>query len=527
MNPEGTPGNGMRSQSRRNIRIGTSHVGDGTSANPSQGAVTVHTDNNSEHAPMQHRQQTTCCCGEQTTTGRVNAEHDTGTHQPLPSEHERLVEEDTTTQTKNRTLSHSRHGVRSNRTGGVSNIVSGIVGGSIVAVACVAGLNTGLIGNGVTSSASSGTSQSSQLSITQASDDSSNETLAQQVASKSIPSVASIQTTTSGTGTSSTYGSSSMGSSSSSSIGSGSVLDTNGDIMTNYHVIEGASSITVSLSNKDYAATVIGYDESSDIAVIKIDPGTDVLTPIEIGDSDAMTVGSWVMSVGSPYGNEQSVSTGIVSSLYRDIALQSSTGTSIYANMIQTDAAINPGNSGGALVNSSGQLIGMNSIIESESGSSSGVGFAIPSNYAIGIAQQILNNKTVEHPYLGVMAQTVTESNAAQAGLNVSSGAYIAKITSGSPADAAGLKSGDVVTQIDNDVVTSADNLIIEVRNRSIGDVVTLTYVRNGATSTTRVTLGSDANASDSTTSDTTQGSNSDSGGSSFEDLLDKLYGNK
>ena len=185
-------------------------------------------------------------------------------------------------------------------------------------------------------------------------------------------------------------------------VGSGVILDADGNILTNYHVIEGATALVVRTDDgNSYEAEVVGTDESSDLAVIRLKDAKDAtLTPIEIGDSDGIAVGEWVMAIGSPFGNEQSVSTGIVSALYRSTALQSTSGTSIYANMIQTDAAINPGNSGGALVNAEGELIGINSVIESYSGSSSGVGFAIPVNYAINIANQIIAGETPVHPYL-------------------------------------------------------------------------------------------------------------------------------
>ena len=166
--------------------------------------------------------------------------------------------------------------------------------------------------------------------------DAEDTTLAEVVAAKAQPSVVSISTTTSeGSG-----------------VGSGVVLDTDGNVLTNCHVIEGATELVVSMGGESYEAELVGEDSSSDLAVIRLkDVDSSKLTPIEIGDSDDLSVGEWVMAIGSPFGNEQSVSTGIVSALYRSTALPSTSGTSIYANMIQTDAAINPGNSGGALVN--------------------------------------------------------------------------------------------------------------------------------------------------------------------------------
>ena len=188
-------------------------------------------------------------------------------------------------------------------------------------------------------------------------------TLAEVVSAKALPSVVSITALAdqSSNGALST----SSDSASSGSIGSGVILDKDGNILTNNHVVEGATSIAVTLDDGTSAeAELVGADSSSDLAVIRIKDTSGLsLTPIEVADSDDLTVGEWVMAIGSPFGNEQSVSTGIVSALYRSTAMQSTSGTSIYANMIQTDAAINPGNSGGALVNGEGKLIGINSVI--------------------------------------------------------------------------------------------------------------------------------------------------------------------
>ena len=303
-------------------------------------------------------------------------------------------------------------------------------------------------------------------------------TLAEAVSAKALPSVVSISTTTQDGG----------------GIGSGVILDTDGNILTNYHVVEGAQSIVVTLDDgTTYEAEIVGSDESSDLAVVRLsDFDASKITPIEIGDSDDLAVGEWVMAIGSPFGNEQSVSTGIVSALYRSTAMESTSGTTIYANMIQTDAAINPGNSGGALVNNEGKLIGINSIIESYSGSSSGVGFAIPVNYAINIANQIIDGQTPVHPYLGVTVSTVNALSARQQGLSVSEGAQVQSVTEGGPAAEAGIQEGDIVTAIDGDAVTSADGLIIAMREHNVGDTVTLSILRDGASQDIEVTLGSD-----------------------------------
>lgn len=307
--------------------------------------------------------------------------------------------------------------------------------------------------------------------------DAEDTTLAEVVAAKAQPSVVSISTTTSeGSG-----------------VGSGVVLDTDGNVLTNCHVIEGATELVVSMGGESYEAELVGEDSSSDLAVIRLkDVDSSKLTPIEIGDSDDLSVGEWVMAIGSPFGNEQSVSTGIVSALYRSTALPSTSGTSIYANMIQTDAAINPGNSGGALVNDNGELIGINSIIESYSGSSSGVGFAIPVNYAINIASQIIDGKTPVHPYLGVSLTSVNALSARANNLGATEGALVVAVSDGGPAADAGIQENDIITKIDGEQVASADGLIIALREHEVGDKVTLTVVRDSKEREVEVTLGSD-----------------------------------
>lgn len=348
----------------------------------------------------------------------------------------------------------------------------GLLGGVVGAGALVAALHfAGVIGNNTTITTSGGSSQPITINP---SDDSTK--LASAVAAKALPSVVSINVTT-GDGE---------------GVGSGVTLDADGNILTNYHVVEGAQTISVSADGNSYDATVVGTDESSDLAVIKIDPGSNKLTPIEVGDSSSLQVGDWVMSIGSPFGLEQSVSTGIVSSLYRSTMLQGSSGNTIYTNLIQTDAAINPGNSGGALVNERGQLVGINSIIESASGSSSGVGFAIPGNYAVEVAKTIISGQTVKHAYLGGSFQTVTAQNARRNNLSVNQGAYVAEVTSGSPADQAGIKQGDIITAIDDQEITSSDGVVLAVRSHNVGDTVQVKLMRGSQEMTVSVTLGSD-----------------------------------
>ena len=216
------------------------------------------------------------------------------------------------------------------------------------------------------------------------------------------------------------------------------------------------------------------------------------MVPIEIGDSGAVKVGQWVMAVGSPFGLEKSVSTGIVSALKRSETMAMETGSSVYSNMIQVDAAINPGNSGGALVDADGRLIGMPTLIQSTSGQSAGVGFAIPANYAMEIASQLIETGTAVHPFLGVSVQTVDASVAAQYGLSVNKGAYIASVQEDSAASEAGIEIGDVVINIAGERIDTADDLLVEIRAHRPGDRVDVVIVRNGEEITVQPILGRD-----------------------------------
>lgn len=401
--------------------------------------------------------------------------------------------------------------------------VAGGALGAVVVLAVYTGL--GIYGYHVTGmdkaeteTSSTTTGQKNVIDKSAAEEDSS---LASQVAAKAVPSVASI--TVSGNGASAN---SIVGGSDSGSIGSGVLLDKDGNVLTNYHVVEYADgndgyTITAKLGDKSYEAKIIGKDASSDLAVIKIDSGGDELTPIEVGSSDKLSVGDWVMSIGSPFGNEQSVSTGIVSAKSRDITMSGNDGsTSFYCDMIQTDAAINPGNSGGALVNEKGELVGINSIIESSSSSSAGVGFAIPSDYAIDVANTIISGKDVEHPRIGATVGTVTPQMSKKLGLgNGAYGAYVNDVTQDSPADKAGIKKGDVITKIDGEQVDAATSLITSIRNHKVGDKVMLTILRDGKEQEVEVELASDATIKDDSDGNDENGSVDGSENSPYSNL--------
>jgi putative serine protease PepD len=259
--------------------------------------------------------------------------------------------------------------------------------------------------------------------------------------------------------------------------GSGFVYDTRGDVITNQHVVSGATSVRVKFWNgSTYDAKVIGSDASTDLAVIRVDAPSAVLTPLALGDSSKLVVGDGVVAIGSPFGLEETVTTGIVSALHRQ--MQAPNGFAI-DDSIQTDAAINHGNSGGPLLDLHGKVIGVNAQIESDSGGNDGVGFAIPSATVKTVVAQLAAGKTIEHAYLGVALSAA------------SSGARVAEVRSGTPADRAGLKVGDVITGVDGDAVRSTDALRSAIDAKRPGDDISVTYRRKGAEHTVRVTLGS------------------------------------
>lgn len=359
-------------------------------------------------------------------------------------------------------------------TGTLKSLVTGLIGGAVSAALVSFALNMA----GAPKKAETVQTTESAAGQTVSIDaDSESITVAQAVAAKALPSVVSVTVNTpEGTG-----------------MGSGAVLDTDGNIITNYHVVEDAQSISVTIGGKSYDATIVGTDSSSDLAVVRAELNGDKVTPIEVGDSDALVVGDWVMTIGSPFGLDQSVSAGIVSSLSRNQLMQSASGNTLYINLIQTDASINPGNSGGPLVNSKGQLVGIDTLFSSDTASFAGIGFAIPGNYAIEIANKIIAGDQVTHAYIGLSMQTVNAQNAQQNQLSVNQGAYVAKVVAGSPAEAAGIKEGDIIIALDGEDITSADGMILAVRSHKIGETVEVAFMRGDVKMTAQVTFGDDA----------------------------------
>ncbi len=282
--------------------------------------------------------------------------------------------------------------------------------------------------------------------------------------------------------------------------GSGFVIDSDGHIVTNDHVVDGAKSVSVQFWNgANYKASVVGTDPSTDLGVIKVDAPESVLHPLQFGNSNSVQVGDTAIAIGSPFGLEETVTSGIVSALHRQMEAPNNFTIN---DSIQTDAAINHGNSGGPLLDINGDVIGVNSQIRSDSGGSDGVGFAIPSNTVKSIAETLIGSGKVEHAYLGVSVQQIPESVADQ--LKLVAGVELATVRSNTPADKAGLKGatgsktvegeqypigGDVITAIDGEKVTTSEDVQQTVDAHQPGDTLKITYWRNGDSHTVDVKL--------------------------------------
>ena len=284
--------------------------------------------------------------------------------------------------------------------------------------------------------------------------------------------------------------------------GSGWVYDSDGHIVTNQHVVANANSLSVHFWNgATYPATVVGTDRSTDLAVIKVDAPSSLLYPLKVGNSEALEVGDGVVAIGSPFGLEGTVTSGIVSALHREMKAPNNF---TITDSIQTDAAINHGNSGGPLLNAEGKVIGVNAQIESDSGGNDGVGFAIPSNTVASIVPRLISNGKVVHAYLGVQIEPIPQGVAQQ--LKMAPGVEVTDVRAGTPADSAGLHAqagsrtvegesyptgGDVITSFDGKQITTAQQLQDAVDAKQPGDTVAITYVRGGKRRTVNVTLAS------------------------------------
>ncbi len=277
-------------------------------------------------------------------------------------------------------------------------------------------------------------------------------------------------------------------------LGSGFVLDEAGYIVTNHHVVDNATEVTVRLSDdRTFQAEVIGTDPLTDIAVLKIDAGED-LQAVEMGDSDVIRVGEDVVAIGNPFGLNATVTTGIVSAKGRNIS------EGPYAEFIQTDAAINKGNSGGPLFNMEGEVIGVNSAIYSPSGGSVGLGFAVTSNIVDHITADLLDDGEVSRGWLGVSIQNVSPELAAAMGIDVATGALVSDVVPDSPADGV-LQQGDVILTFNDDAVESSNELPVLVGTTKVGTDSTLTVLRNGKEEQIKLTIGQHQAASAATDS--------------------------
>lgn len=280
--------------------------------------------------------------------------------------------------------------------------------------------------------------------------------------------------------------------------GSGAIIDTEGHIITNNHVISGAQQIQVTLANGNmYSATLVGTDTTTDLAVIKLDNPPSDLKAVKFADSDKLAVGENVMAIGNPLGYDDTATTGIVSALNRPVTVTDDNNNEIVTNAVQIDAAINPGNSGGPTFNAAGQVIGINSSIastatSSDSAGSIGIGFAIPSNLVKRVADEIIKDGKVKHVALGVVikSDTVEADGVTRGGATITkSSATGSAVVSGGPADKAGLKEGDTIVAFNGNAVNNNYSLLGYVRAAALGDKVTLTIVRDGKTMDVDVTL--------------------------------------
>lgn len=364
--------------------------------------------------------------------------------------------------------------------------ISGVLGASLVVGTCfgVPNIRNKLLLSNISNESASSivthvSTNSNQISLSNYSD------TAVYAANKALPSIVGISIS---------YNVSVFGmTQTAEATGSGVIISKDGYILTNNHVVSSSDSsyyyevseatkVTVSLygSDEKYEAKIIGTDEQTDLAIIKIE--ADNLTPAELGNSTSVKVGEFVLAIGNPLGLDTSVTSGIISALERDVTVEDGT---IY-HVIQTDCAINSGNSGGALVNSNGQVIGINTLKLSGTGIE-GVGFAIPINDTIDVYEQLINHGKVLRPYIGISGSNLTEAISQRYNLPV--GIYVEDIAQNSDAINSGLQKGDVITQIDGETVTTMDELNSVKNKKKIGDKITLKVYRSGEYIDIQITL--------------------------------------
>jgi putative serine protease PepD len=342
-----------------------------------------------------------------------------------------------------------------------------------VAVAALAGVGVGA--GALALSRGSTHTTTTVVAASTASSNIANSTLSVgQIAKATTPGIVEIDVVESGTGSTFPGGQGST----QAAEGTGFVYDTKGDIVTNDHVVAGASSVTVKFSDGSTTkATIVGTDPDTDLAVIHVDLPESKLVPLTLGDSSKVAVGDGVVAIGNPFGLDDTVTSGIVSAINREIT---SPDNAPIEGAIQTDAAINHGNSGGPLLNLNAQVIGITSQIQSDSGGNDGIGFAVPSNTVRTIASELIANGKAQHALLGVQIKTASNGN----------GVAVATVQAGSAAADAGVKAGDVITGVNGTTITTADQLRAIIDSHQPGDKLTLTVLRGGSSKTLSATLG-------------------------------------
>ncbi len=380
---------------------------------------------------------------------------------------------------------------------------SAVAGGLVVAVIGLVAIGTGLVdGNGSTTTVTT-TVPATSPDTALASDAAGKALTVNQIYNEDSPGVVFITAEQRAqTSPFNPFGQSQGGT----ATGSGFVIDNDGHILTNNHVVAGSDNVTVRVGGEDgqtFDADVVGADPSTDVAVLHVDSGSDELKPLELGSSTGVKVGDPVVAIGNPFGLDRTATAGIVSAVQRQI--NAPNGFTI-SNAIQTDAPINPGNSGGPLLDAEGQVIGINSQIESggQSEGNVGIGFAVPIDTAQEVAQQLIDHGSVEHAYMGITGADLTPDIANVLNLDVDQGALVESVVPDSPAAKAGIESGnaevsiegqrvaaggDVITAVDGQAVSGMDDVIAAVDAKKPGDDLDLTVLRDGDEHTVTVTL--------------------------------------
>ena len=378
---------------------------------------------------------------------------------------------------------------------------SAVIGGLVVGLLGWIAIAAGWI-EGESRSSSSAFPISNPVTTTAAADENGGDPLSVgQIFERGAPGVAFVQASQSSSSPSA-FG---QGPNGGAATGSGFVIDDQGHILTNAHVVQNATSVTVTLGDDDNPidAEVLGEDLSTDVAVLAVDPSEVTVEPLELADSSALSVGDPIIAIGNPFGLDRTVTTGIVSALEREIIAPNNFTIS---DVIQHDASINPGNSGGPLLDVRGRVIGINSQIQTGGGGGSvGVGFAVPMNTARNVANQVLGGGEVQHAFLGVSGADLNAEIADALELSVDSGALIQTVTDGGPADKAGLQAGDtqvsvggqeitgggdVIVAVDGEPVSSMADVVATVNRQVPGDELTLDILRDGESTQLTVTLG-------------------------------------